>query len=59
MGSDRKLLLLAATLMGITTPYAASAAQPCAEPSATLLVTGTAGRVWQHHRTRRWILKYC
>jgi sugar lactone lactonase YvrE len=43
MGSDRKLLLLAATLMGITTPYAASAAQPCAEPSATLLVTGLQG----------------
>ena len=43
MGSDRKLLLLAAALMGITTPYPASAAQPCAEPSATLLVTGLQG----------------
>ena len=52
MGSDRKLLLLAATLT-------------CGERRATMCRAerdlarhGTAGRVWQHHRTQRCVVRH-
>jgi hypothetical protein len=43
MGSQRKLLLLAAALIGMITPFAASAAPPSGEANPTQLLTGLEG----------------
>jgi hypothetical protein len=43
MGSHRKLLLLAAALIGMITPFPASAAPPCGGPHPTQLLTGLEG----------------
>ena len=43
MGFERKLLLLAAVLIAMITPSAASAAPPSGEPNAVLLATGLQG----------------
>ena len=43
MGSHRKLLFLAAALIGMITPFAASAAPPCGRPHSTQLLTGLEG----------------
>jgi sugar lactone lactonase YvrE len=43
MGSHRKLLLLAAALIGMIMPFAASAAPPSGAPNPTQLLTGLEG----------------
>ena len=43
MGSQRKLLFLAAALIGMITPFAANAAPPCGGPHSTQLLTGLEG----------------